>query len=190
MLSRRLFVLSVVAGAAAACVRPAERQAPAQPAPSSDELAAWSGQAASVLADTLAALRVCDTYAAYRVSASARGSSEPLWDPPTSTAWATTQQQASGLHPRADELFQTIANARVDASVWRQRRAQAAGAHELIDAADALRAYLDRANHFAPDGDGSGGLDLLKTAWSHWDAAAQAWGLDRTEPIACGQVAS
>ena len=185
MLSRRLFLLSLVAGGAAACVRPAERQAPAQPTPSSDELAAWSGQAASVLADTLAALRVCDTYAAYRVSGSARGSSEPIWDPPTSTAWATTQQQASSLRQRADELFQTIANARVDSSVWRERRSQAAGAHALIDAVDGLHAYLDRANHFAADGDGSGGLDLLKTAWSHWDAAAQAWGMDRTEHITC-----
>jgi hypothetical protein len=74
----------------------------------------------------------------------------------------------------------------VDASVWRERRTQAAGAHELIDAVDALHAYLERANHFAADGDGSGGLDLLKTAWSHWDAAAQAWGMDRTEHITCG----
>jgi hypothetical protein len=185
MLSRRLFLLSVVAGGAAACVRPAERQAPAQPAPSTDELAAWSDQAMALLADTLAALRVCDAYAAYRVSASARGSSEPIWDPPTSTDWTTTQQQASGLRPRADQLFQTIANARVDASVWRERRAQAAGAHALVEAADALRAYLDRANHFTPDGDGSGGLDLLKAAWSDWDAAAQAWGIDRTEHITC-----
>jgi hypothetical protein len=180
--------VAVLAGGAAACVRPAERETPAQPPPSTDEAAAWSDEAASVLADTQAALRVCDTYAAYRLSASARGSTEPIWDPPTSAEWLATQQQASALRQRADQLFQTIANARVDPSVWRERRAQAAGAHELINAADALRAYLDRANHFAPDGDGSGGLDALKTAWSHWDAAAQAWGIDRAERITCGQA--
>jgi hypothetical protein len=185
MLSRRLFVLSVVAGAAAACVRPAGGQTPPQAPPDSDEVAAWSEQATPILADTLAALRVCDTYAAYRASASARGSSEPIWDPPTSSEWAATQQQASVLRQRADQLFQTIANARVDSSAWRERRSQAAGAHELIDAVDGLHAYLERANHFAPDGDGSGGLDLLKTAWSHWDAAAQAWAMDRTEHITC-----
>ena len=188
MLSRRLFVLGVIAGGAAACVRPAEVQAPSQAPPNSDELVAWSDQAAPVLADALAALRVCDTYAAYRASASAGGSREPIWDPPTSTEWAATQQQAGALRQRADQLFQTIANARVDSGVWRERRTQAAGAHELIDAVDALHAYLERANHFAADGDGSGGLDLLKTAWSHWDAAAQAWGMDRTEHIACAQV--
>jgi hypothetical protein len=138
-----------------------------------------------VLGDTLAALRVCDAYAAYRLSANARGSAEPIWDPPTSSQWAATQQIASQLRDRADQLFQTIANARVDASVWRERRAQAAGAHALTEAADALRGYIERANHFAPDGDGSGGLDLLKTAWSRWDTAAQAWGVDRTEHIGC-----
>jgi hypothetical protein len=187
MLSRRLFVLSLVAGATAACVRPAGGQAPPQAEPDSEDVAAWREPAAPVLADTLAALRVCDTYAAYRASASARGSSEPIWDPPTSTEWAATQQQATVLRQRADQLFQTIANARVDSSVWRERRSQAAGAHELIDAVDGLHAYLDRANHFAADGDGSGGLELLKTAWSHWDAAAQAWGIDRAEHITCAQ---
>lgn len=185
MLSRRLFVLGVLASSVAACVRPAERQALPETASSSDSTAASADQAASVLGDTLAALRVCDTYAAYRLSASARGSTDPIWDPPTSTEWATIEQQAGDLRQRADQLFQTIANAPVDASMWRARRAQAAGAHELIDAVDALRAYLDRANHFAPDGDGSGGLDLLKTAWSHWDAAAQPWGTDRAERIGC-----
>jgi hypothetical protein len=188
MLSRRLFLVSMLAGAGAACVRPTEREAPSPPSPSSDDTAAWHDQATSLLADTLAALRVCDAYAAYRLSANARGSAEPIWDPPTSSQWTATQQQASGLRERADQLFQTIANARVDASVWRERRAQAAGAHDLIDATDALRAYIDRANHFSPDGDGSGGLDLLKTAWSHWDAAAQPWGLDRTEHITCDQA--
>ena len=186
MLSRRLFVVAVLAGGVASCVRPAERQEPAQPAPATDETAAWSQQAMSLLADSLAVLRVCDTYAAYRLSASARGSAEPIWDPPTPSEWAMTQQEA-GLRQRADQLFQTIANARVDSSLWRERRGQAAGAHELIDAVDALQAYLARANHFAPDGDGSGGLDLLRTAWSHWDAAAQAWGMDRTEHIGCAQ---
>jgi hypothetical protein len=186
MLSRRLFVVAVLAGGAAACVRSAERQEPAQPPPpDTDETAAWREQALSLLADTLAALRVCDTYAAYRLSAAARGSNEPIWDPPTSTEWAATQQQASALRQRADQLFQTIANARVDSSAWRERRSQAAGAHELSDAVEALHAYLDRANHFAPDGDGTGGLDLLKTAWSHWDAAAPAWAMDRTEHITC-----
>jgi hypothetical protein len=189
MLSRRLFVSAVLVGGAAACVRSAERQEPAQPAPpGTDTTAAWGEQATALLSDTLAGLRVCDTYAAYRLSAAARGSTAPIWDPPTSTEWAVTQQQASALRQRADELFQTIANARVDSSVWRQRRSQAAGAHELIDAVDGLHAYLDRANHFAPDGDGTGGLDLLKTAWSHWDAAAQAWAMDRTEHITCAQV--
>ena len=54
-----------------------------------------------------------------------------------------------------------------------------------MDAADALGAYLERANHFAPDGDGSGGLDLLRTAWARWDAAALAWSMDRTESLPC-----
>jgi hypothetical protein len=185
MLTRRLLLLGVLVGGAAACVRPAEREVPPPAAPNSDDLAAWRDQATSVLGDTLAALRVCEAYAAYRLSANARGSAEPIWDPPTGSQWAATQQMASQLRQRADELFQTIANARVDASVWRERRAQAAGAHDLTEAADALHAYLEQANHFAPDGDGSGGLDLLKTAWSHWDTAARAWGSDRTEPIEC-----
>jgi iron-sulfur cluster repair protein YtfE (RIC family) len=58
--------------------------------------------------------------------------------------------------------------------------------HALIEAVDALHGYLERANQFAPDGDGSGGLDLLKSAWAHWDAAAAAWGVERAETIACG----
>jgi hypothetical protein len=188
MLSRRVFVVAVLAGGAAACVRPAEREEPTPAPAASDETSAWTTQATSVVADTLAALRVCDSYAAYRLSAGAGGSTEPIWDPPTTSEWTSTQQQASALRQRADQLFQTIANARVDSSVWRERRSQAAGAHELIDAVDALTAYLERANHFAADGDGSGGLDLLKSAWSHWDAAAQAWGMDRTEHITCAQV--
>jgi hypothetical protein len=185
MLSRRGFVLAMLAGGAVACVRPNEREAPAQPPPASDDTTASAGQATSALADTLAALRVCDIYAAYRLSASARGSSEPIWDPPTPAEWSSTQQQASALRQRADQLFQTIANARVDASVWREQRAQAAGAHALTEAVEALNAYLARADHFAPDGDGSGGLDLLKSAWSRWDSAAQAWAMDRAEHIGC-----
>jgi hypothetical protein len=185
MLSRRLFIAGVLAGGVAACVRPAARQDPAQVPPTTDETAAWNDQAHALLGDALAALRVCDTYAAYRASASARGSSDPIWDPPTSAQWGLVQQQAGGLRQRADELFQTIANSRIDSSAWRERRALAAGAHELMDAADALAGYLERANHFAPDGDGSGGLDLLRTAWSHWDAAALAWSLDRTESLPC-----
>ena len=182
---RRLLLIGLIGSGLAACVRPAERQDPARLAATTDETAAWQSQALAVLADTLGALRTCDAYAAYRASASARASTDPVWDPPTSAEWASAQQQASGLRQRADQLFQTIANSRIDPSVWRERRAMAAGAHELVDAADALRAYLERANHFAPDGDGSGGLEFLKTAWSRWDAAAQAWGRDRTEPIAC-----
>jgi hypothetical protein len=95
------------------------------------------------------------------------------------------QRTATGLGERANQLFQVIASSRASGGGWRERRAMAADAHELLELAQALRGYLDRASHFAPDGDGSGGLDLLKSAWAHWDAAAAAWGVDRAETISC-----
>jgi hypothetical protein len=178
-------VLGLLATAAAACIRPPARQdAPPVDVPAA-EAPAWDTEASALLSDAIAALRVCDSYAAYRVSASSPASSGPIWDPPTGSAWQQTQQLARGFGQRADQLFQAIATSPTAAAPWRDRRALAAGGHELVDMASALSAYLARADHFAPDGDGTGGLDLLKAAWAHWDAGARAWGMERSEAINC-----
>ena len=182
---RRGVVLGLLAACAAACARPPGRRTADEGNPP-DEAHAWRDQAVALLTDGLAALRVCDVYAAYRASNGANASLPLVWDPPTTAQWDFLQRQAGELARQADQLMQSVTNSAVDASYWRERRATAAAAHELLDLTAALRGYLDRANHFAPDGDGSGGSDLLQAAWRHWDASAAAWELDRAERISCG----
>ena len=102
--TRRQFVFgSLVALAAGACVRVAERPA-APPTPtSSPELDGWTAQAQAMLSDALKTLRTFDVFAAYRVSinpeSGLRFASELTWDPPTGAAWdnASTKNVHTGF---------------------------------------------------------------------------------------------
>ena len=187
--TRRQFVFgSLVALAAGACVRVAERPA-APPTPtSSPELDGWTAQAQAMLSDALKTLRTFDVFAAYRVSinpdSGLRFASELTWDPPTGAAWDKATHLARGLHGRADQLLQAVTTTQIDQSVWREQRSLADAIHDLRVVGDTLVAYRDRIDTLPP-GDASGALTLLDMAWTQWESTAARFGISRSEPIAC-----
>jgi hypothetical protein len=136
----------------------------------------------------LQSLRTFDVFHAFRVStataSSLRLGSELGWDPPSSAAWEEATHVARGLHGRAEQLFQAITVARIDATLWREQRALADAAHDLLDLGDTLGAYGDRLGPLPP-GDASSALGALEASWAQWDAAAERWGTSRAEAIAC-----
>ncbi len=153
------------------------------------EFDTWTTEAHTILSEALATLQVFDDFQAFRVSTAASSSlrlaAELAWDPPTGAAWDAATRIARGLHGRADRLFQAISDARLDPTLWRERRKLADAVHDLVDVADALAAYRARVNTLPP-GDASPALNLLDNAWAQFDASAARWGISRAEPIACG----
>jgi hypothetical protein len=127
-------------------------------------------------------------FAAYRVSATPdsdrRSKAELVWDPPTGAEWDAATHAAHSLRSRADQLFQAVTTAQVDASIWREQRTLADVAHDIGDLGDALTAYRDRLDNVRP-GDASGALALLDDAWAKWQQTADRIGLDRAESISC-----
>jgi hypothetical protein len=189
-LSRRGFLLGALTFAAfsASCVRVPERAAlPSTPA-ATPELDGWRGQATAMLGDALQTLRSFDVFAAYRISTTPdsgrRSNAELVWDPPTGAEWDAATHVAHSLRGRADQLFQAVTNAQVDASIWREQRTLADVAHDIGDLSDALAAYRDRLDGLRP-GDASAALALLDNAWANWEQIADRIGLSRAEAINC-----
>ena len=187
--TRRQFVFgSLVALAAGACVRVAERAAPPPTPTARPELHGWTAQAQAMLSDALETLRTFEVFAAYRVSitpdSGLRFASELTWDPPTGAAWDSATHIARSLHGRADQLFQAVTTAQIEQSVWREQRSLADAIYELRVVGDALVAYRDRIDALPP-GDASGALTLLDMAWTQWEGTAARFGISRSEPIAC-----
>ena len=137
-----------------------------------------------MLSDALGTLRTFEVFVAFRIGVANRD--QPAWDPPTSAAWEEATHVAHGLHGRAEQMFQRITTAQVDAAFWRQRRELAEAANDLLDLGAALAAYRTRVDYLGVGDDGSGTWDLLDRAWQQWDTSAARWGLSRAEPIACG----
>ena len=185
---RRDVLMAAAALAGAACVKPGERPVPTPPSSLPPEFDTWNRQAQAILADGLAALRTFDVFMAYRVTTPASATRTPFdldWDPPTSEAWAAATRVAQGLRGRADQLFQTVATARVDPALWREQRALADSTHTLLDAGDALAAYRARVDGLPP-GDAASSTPLLERAWALWTDSAARWNLSRSEAIGCG----
>lgn len=187
MNTRRRELLGLfVAFAAAACVKPADRPS-GTPAATPPEFEAWNREAQAILSDALDTLRTFDIFMAYRLTTPASSSRTPFdldWDPPQSSAWNEATHVAQGLRGRADQLFQTVSGARIDASLWREQRALADAAHALLAVGDALalfRAQLDA----LPPGDAGSVSGALDRAWALWTDGAVRWGLGRAEAISC-----
>ena len=187
--SRRRLLLGTLVGlmASGCATLPRRAEAPATPA-ATPELDAWKAEAEAMLKDSLQTLRTFDDFAAYRVSVTAssgmRSKSELVWDPPTGQAWDDATHVARGLRGRADQLFQAVTTAQVDASVWRDQRSLAELAHDLGDVGDALEIYRNRIDRLAP-GDASGALSLLNDAWKQWETVAATLDMARSEAIGC-----
>lgn len=181
-------LLSLLPLGVAACARSTPPRADEAAAPPAD-FDRWNQEAQGILSDVLQSLRTFDVFQAFRVSTAASSSlrlgSELAWDPPTSAAWDEATHVARGVHGRAEQLFQAITVARIGPNLWREQRALADAAHDLLDLGDALAAYGDRLGPLPP-GDASSALGLLDKAWAQWDAAAARWGTSRGEAIACG----
>lgn len=173
---------------ATACARVAPRVEPTA-VTRSTEIDAWRAAGQALIADALATLRTFEEFAAYRVSVTPdsgqRSASTLAWDPPTSAAWDNATNVSRGLRDRANQLFQGISTASVDAAVWRTQREMAEASHDLMDLGEALRAYRDRLDRVAP-GDAAGALELLNAAWDRWETEAPRWGMARAEAIGCG----
>jgi hypothetical protein len=185
---RQLILGAVTALAASACARVPERaEAPSTPI-AAPELEAWRREAASLARDGLQALREFEVFTAYRVSTTSgsdrRSASELVWDPPSGADWDAATHVSRSLRSRADQLFQSVTTAQVDASIWREQRELADIAHGIGDVGDALAAYRDRIDSLRP-GDATGALALLNTAWGTWEQTAGRLGLARAEAIGC-----
>jgi hypothetical protein len=174
----------------AACARPSPPPSDAAVVLTA-EFDRWNQEAHGILSDVLQSLRTFDVFQAFRVSIAASSSqrlgSELAWDPPTGAAWDEATHVARGVRGRAEQLFQAITAAGHDPVLWREQRALADAAHDLLDLGDALAAYSDRLGPLPP-GDGSSALGLVDTAWRQWDTAAARWGTGRAESIACAQA--
>jgi len=190
-IGRRRLLKGLVLGTAwvgaAACARPSPpSSAPAAALPA--DFDRWNQQGQGILSDVLASLRTFDSFQAFRVSTAAQSSmrmgSELAWDPPTSAAWDEATHVARGVRARAEQLIQAITVASVDPALWREQRATADAAHDLLDLGDALGAYGDRLGPLPP-GDASTALGALDKAWRQWEAAADRWGTSRAEMIVC-----
>jgi hypothetical protein len=157
------------------------------------EIEAWSAAARAMLADALAALRTFEDFAAYRVSITAgsglRSAASLVWDAPGGTDWDNATHTSRSLHDRATQLFQAITTSSIDSVDWRAQREMADASNDLVDLGEALHAYRDRVDRLPP-GDAAGGLELLDTAWSRWDAVAARWGTARAESISCVTLSS
>jgi hypothetical protein len=141
-----------------------------------------------MLDDGLQTLRSFEVFAAYRVSTAPdsdrRSAAELVWDPPTGTEWDAATHVAHSLRGRADQLFQAVTTAQVDASIWREQRSMADVVHDIGDVGDALAAYRDRLDGVRP-GDAAGALSLLDDAWARWESTATRLGIGRAEAINC-----
>ena len=185
--SRRGVLLAGAGVFAAACARvpprPVEQQASVGP-----EFDVWAQEARGMLSDALQSLRTFEGFHAFRVSTAAtsdmRLASELAWDPPTSAAWEEATHNARGLRGRAEQLFLAVTNARVDPGLWREQRARADAAHELLDLGDALAAYRDHLDRLAV-GDASGALEQLDRVWAQWEASVTSWRVGRADTIVC-----
>lgn len=175
---------------AGACVRPADRAAPSPVAPQSlpPEFDTWNREAQGMLSDALKSLRTFDVFMAFRATAAtdaaSRTSPELDWDPPTSADWNEATHVAQGLQARADQLFQAVSTAHLDASLWREQRTLAEGCRALVDLGAALAAYRQRVD-VLPPGNARDAVDPLDRAWAQWTDSAARWGLSRAEPIGC-----
>jgi hypothetical protein len=184
---RRWLLLAMLISAGSACVRPGGRPAAvATPVPPDPRL---QGEALGMLSDAQETLQVFDAFAAFRISTAIesglRTARELPWDPPSIEAWRQATQVARSLRGRADRLFLAVADSRIEAGAWRERRSTADAAHSLIGLGDALAAYRDRVDFLSPGGDGTGAIALLDEAWQAWERSAAAWGQSRTESIGC-----
>lgn len=181
-------LVSVFPLGVAACARSTPSRSDAATTPPAD-FDRWNHEAQGILSDVLQSLRTFDVFQAFRVStapaSSLRLGSELAWDPPTSAAWDEATHVARGVHGRAEQLFQANTVAQIDPSFWREQRALADAAHDLLDLGEALAAYGDRLGPL-PAGDASSALGLLDKVWAQFDAAAARWGTSRGEAIACG----
>jgi hypothetical protein len=175
------------AALASACVKPAERPTPTPQASLPPEFDAWRREAQAILSDALDTLRTFDILMAFRVTLPASNSRTPNdldWDPPTSGVWNEATHVAQGLSGRADQLFQTVSTARIDASLWREQRQAAEAVHTLVDLGAALATFRVRLDGL-PSGDANSVNDMLDQVWARWTDAAERWGLSRSEAIGC-----
>src|SRR5206468_3324173 len=106
------------------------------------------------------------------------------WDPPTGAAWEDATHTARGMRSRADQLFQAITTAQLDADLWREQRDLADASHDLLDVSDAVADYR-AAVDMLPLGDASSTLRLLDGAWSRWESTAARFGMSRGELVNC-----
>jgi len=140
-----------------------------------------------MLSDALQALRTFDAFHAFRVSTAAQSgmqtSAELVWDAPTNAAWDAATHVARGMRARAEQLFVAVTAVRSDSNLWREQRAIADRASDLVDLGAALNAYRDRIDRVG--GDAAGALGQLDYVWAQWEAAAARWGMSRAEPIGC-----
>lgn len=184
---RRGMLIGMLGVVATACSRVAPRSA--QPdVTAGPEFDAWAQEARGMLSDALQALRTFESFHAFRVSTAAtsdlRLASELAWDPPTSAAWDEATHNARGLRGRAEQLFLSVTNAQIAPGLWREQRAAADRAHDLLGLGDALATYRDRIDRLGV-GDASGALDPLDRLWQQWETSAARWGVGRFEPLGC-----
>jgi hypothetical protein len=186
--NRRAFLAALAGVLGGACARPPAAPTPAPPAALPNQ-ADVARQARAIVAAAFASLNALDTFAAWRVSRAGSGLRSPSeleWDPPSSSAWRTVDDLSS-LRRQAQDVFQSVARTTVDVQLWREQRDLAQRLHELVEAVDAQAAYRAALDHLdGPDGEASAVLGLLDRARELWQRSATTWGVERTEPIACG----
>jgi hypothetical protein len=182
-----MLLLSGLGLVVGACARVTPRPSTAQATPGAD-FDGWRQEAQGMLSDALQALRTFDGFHAFRVSTAAesgmRLAAELAWDAPTSAAWDEATHVARGTRSRAEQLFVAVTSARVGSDLWREQRAMADRASDLVDLGTALNTYRDRLDRAG--GDATGALAQLEQVWAQWDGAATRWGISRAEPIGCG----
>jgi hypothetical protein len=182
-----MLLLSGLGLVVGACARVTPRPSTAQATPGAD-FDGWRQEAQGMLSDALQALRTFDGFHAFRVSTAAesgmRLAAELAWDAPTSAAWDEATHVARGTRSRAEQLFVAVTSARVGSDLWREQRAMADRASDLVDLGTALNTYRDRLDRVG--GDAAGALAQLEQVWAQWEAAATRWGISRSEPIGCG----
>jgi hypothetical protein len=179
----------MVVAVLAACTRVSPRRQIEQTRDLPADVERWRQEARGILSDGRETLQTFEVYAAFRVGiaerSERRAATDLVWDPPSSAAWDEATHVARGLHGRAENLFNTVANAGFDSALWRQRRDLADATSGLLDLGDALRAYRDRVDGLPPGGDGTEAWDLIDRAWARWDAGASRWGMSHAESISC-----
>src|SRR3982750_3903287 len=178
-----MLLLSGLGLVVAACGRVAPRTSAAQATPGAD-FGGWRKEAQGLLSDALQALRTFDSFHAFRVNTAAesgmRLAAGLAWGAPTSGAWDEATHVARGTRSRAEQLFVAVTSARVGSDLWREQRAMADRASDLVELGDALNTYRDRLDRVG--GDAAGALAQLDQVWGQWEAAATRWGISRSEP--------